>query len=178
MTPLLVSNLLAILTLAAAAGTIVILALVVVGRRDRVQSLIGGSTALWLAALVAVVSTAGSLYFSEVAGYLPCLLCWYQRIAMYPLAVILPIAAIRHDDAVRPYAAALAGIGAVIAAYHTVLQRFPDLPSASCALNNPCSAIHFERFGFVTLPVMALVGFLAILTLLLATRGQPSEVTP
>ena len=178
MTPLVVSNLLAILTLAAAAGTILILALVVVGRRDLALSVVGANTALWLAALVAVVSTVGSLYFSEVAGYVPCVLCWYQRIAMYPLAVILPIAAIRHDDAVRPYAATLAAIGAVIAAYHTVLQRFPDLPTASCDLNNPCSAIHFERFGFVTLPVMALVGFLAILTLLLATRGRPSEVTP
>lgn len=177
MTPLLVSTFLAILTIAAAVGTAVVLGLVVAGRADTVRAAIGGRTTLWLAALVAIVATAGSLYFSEVAGYVPCLLCWYQRIAMYPLAVILPIAAARDDGAVRPYAVALAGIGAVIAAYHTILQRVPGVPEVSCAIDNPCSAIHFERFGFVTLPVMALIGFLAILTLLLATRERSSEET-
>ena len=173
MTPLLVSTFLAILTIVAAVGLV---ALRLLGRRDIVLAHVGGRTALWLAALVAIVATAGSLYFSEVPGYVPCTLCWYQRIAMYPLAILLPMAALRADDAIRPYAAALAGVGAVIAAYHALLQRLPGLPSASCALDNPCSAIHFERFGFITLPIMALVGFLAILTLLLATRER-SEVT-
>lgn len=173
MTSLLVSNFLAILTLLAAAGTIGLVALRLLARRDTVLALFGGRIALWLAALVAIVATAGSLYFSEVAGYVPCSLCWYQRIAMYPLAILLPIAAVRADDAIRPYAATLAGIGAAIAAYHSLLQRLPDLPSAACDLDNPCSLVHFERFGFITLPVMALVGFLAILTLLLATRDRP-----
>ena len=174
MTPLLVSTFLAILTLVALGGSIAIVVLVLIGRRQTVRDLVGGRTALGLAALVAIVATAGSLYFSEVAGYLPCALCWYQRIAMYPLAVVLPMAAVRADGAIRPYAAALAGIGAAIAAYHALLQRLPGLPSTSCSLDNPCSAIHFERFGFITLPVMALIGFLTILTLLLATR-EPSE---
>ena len=177
MTPLLISTFLALLAFAAAAGTILMLGLVVVGRSEMVRTMIGGPTALWLAALVAIVATIGSLYFSEIAGYVPCLLCWYQRTAMYPLAVILPIAAVRGDGAVRPYAATLAGIGAQIATYHTILQRVPNLPEVSCALDNPCSAIHFERFGFVTLPVMALIGFLAILTLLLASR-EPSPEEP
>jgi disulfide bond formation protein DsbB len=175
---LLVSNFLAVLVLLALAGTITILVLAVSGRRDAVREMVGGRTALWLAALVAVTAMAGSLYFSEEAGFIPCLLCWYQRIAMYPLAILLPIAAIRGDDAIRPYAATLAGIGAVIAAYHALLQRLPGLPSGSCSVDAPCTAIYIERFGFITIPVMALAGFVTILTLLLVTREPPSEVAP
>jgi disulfide bond formation protein DsbB len=175
---LLVSNFLAVLVLGALAGTIVMLVMAVAGRRETIRELVGARTGLWLAALVAVTSMAGSLYFSEEAGFIPCLLCWYQRIAMYPLAILLPIAAIRGDDAIRPYAATLAGIGAVIAAYHVLVQRLPGLPTGSCSVDAPCTAIYVERFGFITIPVMALVGFLAILTLLLATRERPTEVTP
>ena len=76
---------------------------------------------------------AGSLYFSEVAGLVPCVLCWYQRIAMYPLAILLTLAAVRGDQSFRPYAATLAAIGALIAAYHVALQRIPGLPSGSCS---------------------------------------------
>jgi len=174
---LLVSNFLAVLVLTAMAGTITMLVLAVAGRRDTVRDMLGPRTALWLAALVAVTSMAGSLYFSEEAKFIPCALCWYQRIAMYPLAILLPIAAVRGDDAIRPYAATLAGIGAVISAYHVLLQRIPGLPSGSCSVDAPCTAIYIERFGFITIPVMALVGFLSILTLLLVTRERPSEVT-
>ena len=131
----------------------------------------------YLAWLVALVATIGSLFFSEVMNLPPCVLCWYQRIAMYPLAILLPIAAVRGDDAIRPYTATLAGIGAVISAYHVLLQRIPGLPSGSCSVDAPCTAIYIERFGFITIPVMALVGFLSILTLLLVTRERPSEVT-
>jgi disulfide bond formation protein DsbB len=174
---LLVTNFLAVLVIMALAGTVAMLVLAASGHRDTVREMLGARTALWLAALIAVTSMAGSLYLSEEAGFIPCLLCWYQRIAMYPLAILLPIAAVRGDDAIRPYAATLAGIGAVISAYHALLQRLPGLPSGSCSVDAPCTAIYVERFGFITIPVMALVGFLSILTLLLVTRERPSEVT-
>ena len=141
---------------------------------DDVADLIAPN-ALAMAWVVALLATAGSLYFSEVAGFEPCLLCWYQRIAMYPLALIIGIAAWRDDAGVSRYAIPLAGIGAVVSAYHVALQRLPGLPSGACSLEAPCSAIELERFGFVTIPVMALIGFVSIivvLPLLTARRSQ------
>ena len=82
---------------------------------------------VWLAFLVAATATFGSLYFSEVANFAPCRLCWFQRIAMYPLSVVLLVGAIRRDAAVRWYAGPLALIGALIAGYHTLIEWRPAL---------------------------------------------------
>ena len=177
-----VSNFVAILVIVAGLGSLALIGLRVAaslseraaGTLEQVRSMVG-PYALWLAWLVAATAMAGSLYFSEAGGLVPCALCWYQRIAMYPLAVILLVAAVRHDWAVRPYATALAGIGAAVAAYHALLQRLPGLPSGSCSVEVPCSAIDLERFGFITIPVMAFVGFVTILVLLWITRAPDDE---
>ncbi len=168
-----VANFLAILVIVAGLASIALIGLRLAaavsgsaqGWLDEVRRAIG-PYAIWLAWLVAATAMSGSLYFSEVGGLVPCALCWYQRIAMYPLAVILLIAAIRHDWGIRPYVTALAAIGAAISAYHALLQRLPGLPSGSCSVAVPCSTIDLERFGFITIPVMALVGFVTILVLL------------
>ena len=161
-----VTTFLALLALLAALGVIAVVALAVTGRLDAVRVQFG-TTALWLAFAVAVTATAGSLYLSEVAHFVPCALCWYQRIAMYPLVIVLGIAAWRGDTGVRRYVVPLAAIGALIGAYHVALQRLPGLPSGACALDAPCTAIYVERFGFMTIPVMALISFVAILALML-----------
>jgi disulfide bond formation protein DsbB len=161
-----VTTFLALLALIAAAGVIITVALAAIGWLDAVRELLGAAP-LWLAFAVAATATAGSLYLSEVAGFIPCTLCWYQRIAMYPLVIVLGIAAWRGHAGVRRYVVPLAAIGAVIAAYHVALQRLPGLPSGACSLDAPCTLIYVERFGFVTIPVMALIGFVAILTLLI-----------
>jgi disulfide bond formation protein DsbB len=135
------------------------------GAYERVRAEIGPH-ALALAAAVAITCMTGSLYYSEVADFPPCKLCWYQRIAMYPLAIVLPIAAARRDVAIRPYAMTLAGIGAVISVYHMLVERFPNLESGSCDPTNPCSIIWVEPLGYLTIPTMALSGFAFILTLL------------
>jgi disulfide bond formation protein DsbB len=127
---------------------------------------------LWQAWIVAVLATAGSLYFSEVAGFEPCLLCLYQRIAMYPLVVILGIAAWRRDGGAWVYAAALAGIGAVIATYHVLLEWFPSLSSGACDPDNPCTLVWFRVFGVFSLPTLALTAFLLILTLVTIRRAD------
>jgi disulfide bond formation protein DsbB len=173
---IIVTNLLALLTLSTAAGVLGAFVLIVIGRGPWLRELVG-PIALWLAFAVAVTATAGSLYLSQVVGLEPCTLCWYQRIAMYPLVVILGIAAWRGDPGARWYAGPLAAVGAAIAAYHVVLQRLPGLPSAGCSVTAPCNAIDLERFGFVTIPLMALVAFLAILTLLfgLLPSGEPPQ---
>ena len=122
-----------------------------------------------LAALVAVGATLGSLYFSERAGFVPCELCWFQRIAMYPLAVILTIAAVRNDDRIGVYALPLAGAGLAVAIYHVQLQWFPD-QSSFCEVTNPCSGRWVEAFGWMTIPQMAGISFTLVIGLLVASR--------
>ena len=131
---------------------------------------------LWLASAVAIAAMFGSLYLSEIVHLIPCKFCWYQRIAMYPLAVILPIAAWRKDDGIRLYATVLAVIGLGIAVWHRLLQEFPSLDSGECAaVGPPCSGAYILELGFVTIPYMALSSFLLILALLWANRVNSSR---
>lgn len=126
-----------------------------------------GDAATWVAFLVAATATFGSLYFSEVADFTPCRLCWFQRIAMYPLSVILLVGAVRRDAAVRWYAAPLAAIGAAISAYHSLIEWRPSLDSGACEATGPsCTYVWFRELG-LSLANMAFVGFLTILLLLL-----------
>lgn len=133
--------------------------------------------ALALGFAVAAVAMAGSLYFSEIAHFTPCKLCWYQRICMYPLVPVLGISAWRRDRGVRPYAAALAVIGLVIAGYHILVERFPTLESSACDPTNPCTLIWVKRFGYLTIPTMAFSGFALILTLM-AVSGRTAGLDP
>jgi disulfide bond formation protein DsbB len=122
---------------------------------------------LWLAWIVAMVATLGSLWFSEVADFIPCRLCWMQRIAMYPLAAVLLIAAIRRD--VRGgvlYSAVFPVAGTIIAAYHLYIEANPDKESAACKISAPCSAKWIDEFGYVTIPMLAITAFLTIAALL------------
>jgi disulfide bond formation protein DsbB len=125
--------------------------------------------ALWLAFLVALASTAGSLIYSEMYHFEPCRLCWYQRIAMYPLALILGIAAFRRDAAARRYVVPLATAGLAVAAYHYLIEWYPGLDSGACGTGVPCTARYVEEFGFVSIAFMALSGFAAIISLLTVT---------
>lgn len=130
---------------------------------------------LWLAWVVAATSTAGSLYFSEHFELIPCRLCWFQRIAMFPLALILLVAALRNDRSVRWYAVPLAAIGAATSFWHQLVEWNPQLESSSCSAV-ACSVPYFRAFGFVSLSFMALCGFAAIIALL--TLASPSDTTP
>lgn len=116
---------------------------------------------------VATLATAGSLYFSEVAHYTPCTLCWYQRIAMYPLVLILGMAAWKRDVGIRLYAIPLAVVGAGISSYHYLIEWFPEADAGACSAGIPCTAVWFREFGFVSLPFLALIAFLLVITFLL-----------
>ncbi|MEQ1787989.1 MAG: disulfide bond formation protein B [Acidimicrobiales bacterium] len=124
---------------------------------------------------VAVLATAGSLWFSEVAHFPPCELCWYQRIAMYPLAVILVMAAVRRDAGIRPYGIALAGIGLAVSAWHNFIETFPERGAGACDPTNPCTIRWVEGLGFWTIPRMAALSFTLILVALLLDRPAPQE---
>ncbi len=137
-----------------------------------------GPQALGLGAAVALVSMLGSLYLSEVANFPPCRLCWYQRIAMYPLVVVLGVAAAKRDLAARLTGAILAGIGACISIWHLVVEANPTLESGSCDPTNPCSTKWVDQWGYLTIPGMALSGFALILVLLAAARPPVSPEEP
>lgn len=132
-----------------------------------------GVIAAWF---VATLATIGSLFFSEVAKFTPCTLCWYQRIAMYPLVVILGMAMVRRQRRAPTGTIALAMIGAAIAAYHVILEWIPSLDTGSCAVSAPCTFVWFRAFGVFSLPTLALTAFLLILTLLLVR--DPDEPDP
>lgn len=149
------------------------------GRSEALSSLRDdlGRVAVPLAWIVATVATLGSLYYSEVADFVPCKLCWYQRICMYPLVIVLGVAALRRDRGVRFTAIPLAGIGAVIASYHAWIQAYPPVGGTSfCTLDAPCTERYVWEFGFVSLPLMALSGFLFVIVMMVLARpGNHSE---
>src|SRR6185503_954197 len=114
--------------------------------------------------LVATVTTLGSLYYSEHAGFVPCELCWYQRI------VVLGVAALRRDRAVWITTLVFVVIGAPLSLYHWLVERVPAFEeSSSCSATTPCSAPWFEKLGFVTLAWMAMSAFLLIGVLMVCT---------
>jgi disulfide bond formation protein DsbB len=117
-------------------------------------------TTLFLAWVVASVATGGSLFFSEVMEYAPCLLCWYQRICMYPLVLIYASAMLSHDQKSYYYSAPLITFGWVIAFYHNLLQWEIIPENASpCRAGLSCADKWIEWFGFISIPVLSLVAF-------------------
>lgn len=171
--------LLAIVAQVSVAGALILW----LGRRSTALGRLGASVrdsvgpqALTMAFAVALVCTLGSLYLSEVAHYVPCKLCWYQRIAMYPLVPILLVAMLRKDHRVAAYVLPLTVIGGLVSIYHVLLERFPELEGvSSCDPDNPCSAILLQRLGYLTIPTMALSGFALITVLVLAARNWASD---
>jgi disulfide bond formation protein DsbB len=128
--------------------------------------------ALPVATAIALVTTLGSLYYSEIAGYPPCTLCWYQRIAIYPQVVVLGVATLRRDRTVWLTSVPLAILGAVISVWHVVIERNPAL-AGPCDPSNPCTIKWVEEFGFLTVPTMALIAGLAFVALTLVARTAP-----
>lgn len=129
-----------------------------------------------LAGVIAAVSTAGSLYYSEVAGYVPCEMCWYQRICMYSLVPVLAVALARRDRWGGWYGLPLALAGLGLSAYHYQLQMFPD-QSSTCDASAPCTYQWVDSLGFVSIPFMAGCGFVGVagLAVLSLRSGQDED---
>lgn len=159
------NTLLGILALVALAASVFLLGYRLIKGRDAAHGLFGGA-AIWLAWLVAAVATVGSLVYSEVIHFVPCRLCWYQRIAMYPMSLVLLVGAIRREAVVKYYALPLSLGGALISVWHYLTQTFPQLEGSSCDPINPCSAKYVDTFGFISIPFMAGAGFIVISVLL------------
>ena len=119
----------------------------------------------WLASITAMI---GSLFFSERMGFVPCTLCWYQRILMYPLVLFLGIAFYRNDRGIFKYVLPMSVIGMLTSGYHYALQKIPSLDEFSaCTSGVPCSGEYINWFGFVTIPFLALIAFIFIMIMML-----------
>lgn len=122
---------------------------------------------LLLAWVTAIIAMTGSLFFSERMGFIPCTLCWYQRILMYPLVLFLGIAFYRNDKGIYKYVLPVSVIGMMTSSYHYALQKIPSLHEfSSCTSGVPCSGQYINWLGFITIPFLALVAF-SIITIMM-----------
>lgn len=118
--------------------------------------------------LVSIIAMVGSLFFSERMGFIPCTLCWYQRILMYPLVIFLGIAFYRNDRDIYKYILPISVIGMLVSSYHYALQKIPSMHEFSvCTSGVPCSGQYINWFGFVTIPFLALIAFTFITVMML-----------
>jgi disulfide bond formation protein DsbB len=140
------------------------------GREDAAWALV---FACWL---IATASTLGALFFSEVMQLPPCALCWYQRICMFPLVVMLPLGLFPYDRKVVRYALPLAAAGCAIAAFQLLLV-YGVIPESiqPCVKGVSCKEIQFEWLGFVTIPLLAFGAFSAMTALLVLAHFRSSR---
>ena len=135
-----------------------------------------GRQALWaeygpyLAFVTALVATLGSLYYSEIAGFVPCTLCWYQRILMYPLTVVILVGILKRDTTLADYVLPLSIVGIGLSGYHYLLQLGVFEHSAACRVGVPCGLRYVNYLGFITIPLMAFTAFVMITGFMTATR--------
>ena len=165
----------AILALATLAAGIITLAALVF---EKSMSWAGGwltqvrASGLWIICMITTGAMVGSLYFSEKVGFAPCKLCWYQRIAMFSIAIISFVAALRNDKNIARYTIVLAPLGLIVSTYHYLLEWFPTLETNVCSLDVPCTAVWFRELGFVTLCFMAGCAFITVIAVSLAIMRE------
>jgi disulfide bond formation protein DsbB len=117
---------------------------------------------VYLAFGAALAALLGSLYYSEIAGFVPCRLCWYQRILMYPLVPILLVGIVRQDKGLPAYALPLSLTGVGLSAYHYLMQLGVVGHTTACSVGTPCDLRWVNYGGFVTIPLLALTAFILI----------------
>jgi disulfide bond formation protein DsbB len=132
-----------------------------------------GAASRYVALLAAWLATCGSLFFSEVLGWLPCVLCWYQRILMYPLAILIAIGILRRDDRLHLYVLPLSLFGACVSLYHYLLIKTDWLPPPTCVAGIPCTVEYLNLLGFINIPFLALTAFLIIAFMMIASTLSP-----
>ena len=123
---------------------------------------------LWAAFVVAAVATGGRLFFSEIAHFVPCELCWYQRICMYPVSIITLLAALAGDFRTARYLVPLPLVGGGVSVYHLLVENGVVAQSTACIVSAPggCATKWIDEFGYVTIPTLALTGFVLLIELL------------
>lgn len=129
--------------------------------------------ALYIAWIIALLAVIGSLYFSEIKGFAPCVLCWFQRIAIYPLVVLIPIGIIKKDPRIADYVLSLTIVGTLISIYQNLLY-YKILPESisPCSAGVSCTTKYVEYFGFLTIPLLSLITLITITVLMIMYKKQ------
>ncbi len=170
-----IAKLLALLTLTTDIGIILYVATGLIGTqlapirqaREKILSTIAPYARI-LAFLVALTATSGSLFYSEVAHFTPCLLCWWQRIFMYPQVLLIGLGIVKKDKNIADYAMAMSLVGGSISLYHYYIQLGGNklIPCSTVGYSIDCTQRFSLEFGYITIPMMALSAFVAILLLM------------
>ena len=133
---------------------------------------------MWAAFVVAALATGGSLFLSEIAHFVPCELCWFQRVCAYPLSIVTLLAAISGDHRVARYLVPLPLVGGGIATYHLLVENHVVAQAQACLVSAPggCATKWINEFGYMTIPTLALTAFVLLLALFaLAAAGSDDE---
>jgi disulfide bond formation protein DsbB len=163
-----------------AGGMILVGAAALAGVRaplERLRSALWGYE-LWAAFVVSAVATGGSLFFSEIAHFVPCELCWFQRICMYPLSIVTLLAAIRGEHRIALYLLPLPLVGSGVSIYHLLVENGVVGQSGTCLASAPggCATKWINEFGYMTIPTLTLTGFVLLIGFLgLATAGGAGD---
>jgi disulfide bond formation protein DsbB len=147
------------------------------GPLDAVRNLLWGYE-LWGAFVVASIATGGSLFYSQIAGYIPCEFCWFQRILMYPLSILTLLIAARGDNRAARYLLPLPVVGAGTSIYHMLIERQVIKEPGACTLTGGgCSTNWIIRhsFGYLTIPTLALTAFLLLIGFLVLASVEEAD---
>lgn len=126
---------------------------------------------LCLGFFISSIATFGSLYFSEILSFAPCILCWYQRTMMYPLVIIFLLGIILKEKRIYFYVLPFSIMGTLIAAYHNLIYyKVISETATACNLQIPCGTVQLELFGFITIPLLSLISFITITILMIVFR--------
>lgn len=171
-----------ILSLATIAGQIIVVVLIlnlIVYKGKGPLSDVVEKYGILFSFVVATVATLGSFFYSEIAGFKPCELCWFQRILMYPQSLLLGMAFWKKDKIIGDYSIVLSGLGAIIAGYHYLLQLglVPSIACSAIGYSVSCSQRFVMNFGYITIPMMALTAFLMIFFFLVTHKVNNEEKT-
>lgn len=166
-----------ILAVLAVAGQVLIVVMPIVWflAGDLLRSALWGYE-LWAAFVVAAIATGGSLFFSEIAGFVPCDLCWFQRICMYPLSILTLFAAFHNDHRIARYLIPLPVVGACVSIYHLLVENHVVRTPQACRVGAGCAVKWINEFGYITIPTLALTGFVLLIGFLsVAATGQQEQ---
>ena len=136
--------------------------------KSRLSKLITNS-AIPLAFIVALVATSGSLYYSEIANFKPCELCWFQRIFIYPQVILLGVAWLKKEKYILDYSLVMIAVGTIISIYHNYIY-YTAKPSGFCSAAAPCIQQYIVGFGYITIPLLSLTTLILIGLLLLSKK--------
>ncbi|MCG8563835.1 MAG: disulfide bond formation protein B [Desulfobacterales bacterium] len=127
--------------------------------------------------ILAAAAAMGSIFFSHVMDFAPCVLCWYQRICLFPLVVVLAVGLFPFDRGVVRYALPLAGIGWCIALYHNLLYAGVIPPALQpCTQGVSCTEKYIELFGVLSIPMLSLIGFSTLIIILIILKRRSHEI--